>query len=154
MISVTSWADLVIFVSPYVVCPSIYLYMQTSTSVLEISIGNFAQVRFTLRSCLFVGIADITRLWHIAAIQTERSDKSACMEKFFIWRDIFTKFGIRYFLRQQCNLRRNCSERFLIAYGCHTNWSIKIKIKNFLYHFMLQKVHLYIWTSVSACVKM
>lgn len=29
----------------------------------------------------------------------------ACMETFFIWQDLFTKFGMDYFLKQRYNLR-------------------------------------------------
>ena len=44
---------------------------------------------------------------------------------FFIWRAIFTKFGIDYCLRQWCNLRRNFSDGLTIAYSCHANWSTR-----------------------------
>ena len=104
------------------------VYIRTSPSVFKISFLNFANVIFSSRSCSFVGTADIGPLYHIAAIQTERSESSSCMENFHIWQDIFTKFGIDYFLRQQCNLRRNCSDRLTIAYSCHTNWTIGSKI--------------------------
>ena len=35
-----------------------------------------------------------------------------CMENFFIWRGIFTKFGMDYFLKQKCNLRRNWLDHY------------------------------------------
>ena len=44
------------------------------------------------------------------------------MESIFIWRDIFTTLGTSYCLRQQCILRKNCSDQITIAYSCRTNW--------------------------------
>ena len=61
-------------------------------------------------------------------IQTERSESIACIEKFFIWRDIFTKFGMSFFLMQRYNFQSNRFERSTIAYSCHKNFLIKLNL--------------------------
>ena len=65
----------------------LFLYTRNSPSFFEISIRNFAHALF------------------------ERSKSSVCMENFFSWRDISKKFGMRYCLKQWCNLRENCSDQ-------------------------------------------
>ena len=118
MISMTRWVDLVLSVCIY------------APSVFKLSIWNFLHVLSSPRSSSFVGTVDIGILKHIADIQAERSESSTCMENFFIWRGILTKFSMSYFLKQQCTsiLRRNCIDQITISYSCH--WTIGIK---FLY---------------------
>ena len=103
-----------------------YTYTHSSSSVFEISFWKFSQIFFSPKSCSFVIIANIVALLDIAAIQTERSKSSAYMENFFIWHDIFTKFGIYYFSRHSFYLRIYYTDRSTVAYSCHTNCSIHI----------------------------
>lgn len=53
------------------------------------------------------------------------------MKNFFIFRDIFSKFSIAYFPRQQHNLRTHFLDRAAIAYSCHTNASIQSSAVDF-----------------------
>ena len=63
------------------------------------------------------------------------------MENFFIWRRNFMKLGVSYFLRQQWNLQKNCSDQITILHSCHINCSIKTNIKIFLYPVLLWEIH-------------
>ena len=72
----------------------------------------------------------------------KRSKSSFCMENFWVWRDIFTKFDIDYYPRQRYNLRRNCLDRTTIAHSSHRNWPVKIQIKIVLYPFRPQEIFL------------
>ena len=85
-ISMISWVDLAIYA-----CLSVR-FLRFQSEILHTS--------FFPQEAVFVRIAAIGPLYHMAAIQTEQSESNAYIENFFIWQDIFTKFGMEYYPRQ------------------------------------------------------
>lgn len=103
------------------------IHMRTSHLIFEMSIRYFAELIFSQSS--FVGSTDIRPLYNIASLQTERQI-NFCVENFFIWQIICTKFAINNCSRQCYNLRTNYKYfvNTAIAYSCYTNLSITITI--------------------------
>ena len=72
-------------------------------------------------------------LYHIAAIQTKRSNTYNCIDNFFIWRDIFTKFNMYYYRRQR---EKSTKKNFRADYGnymlyCSGSLESKVCVRNF-----------------------
>lgn len=109
--------------------------MRTSLSVIEIWTRNFAHVFCLPRPYLFVGTSDSGPVKHIAAIYLKLNDRYQVpyMERLLICRNIFKKSGIHFYSLDRCKIRRNWSGRTTVAYSCHINWPLTIKINIFLY---------------------
>lgn len=79
-----------------------------------------------LQSAATEQIVPIEQLTTTAAVQTDRTNSSLCMEKYlFFCQSIFTKFDIAYCPRQCYNFRTYCSDRTIIAHSCHITASVQ-----------------------------
>ena len=105
-ISIWNFAHCIFFTWSY------WAVMLTERSELSSCVENFFILKLSSKILTWIivqgngeiseQIVQIGPLWHIAAIQTNWLKSSLCMENFFIWRDMFKKFGIDYCLRQWC----------------------------------------------------
>ena len=94
---------------------------------------------------------DIGSLQHIAAIQTERSESSACIENFFIWWDIFKMpNGL---------LSKACQNSNIIFPKYPWNWQIFNKVFKFNLEHLIQWskysyvcTHVHLYTRKLACL--